>query len=414
MRTSTAMRDRLTARMLITARVVAACLACGVAWGQHYTYGENAEFGTSRLVGANLTSSSTINGTDDAFSIRFTALEDATIDRIHVRYSLNNTTVSFTVGIMADNGAGSPDGSYMVSVSTNLSKPSVGLQMFTPEITFGSSLTLTNGSVYHIVTQPTSFDLGSDFRLNYGGTAADVRPFDLGYDPMQNVLRKLNGGAWAVENWTPWFLLAYGSSTGYILGPGQAYNAFYQNLVDMAGGGSGKQRGQTFVITDKEIPLGATVSITQAVVNIYKAASVTVTNDLLVQLRDSDSPPTLLGTATVPNGAFNASANSATAFQTVDFTTPVILEQGHKYLLAFEFSGPPPATATDKIIIQELRAVGYTEISWGGGTDGVLVESSDNWTSYAPTTLWDGYDLRVGLKGTVGARPPRGTVIMLR
>lgn len=412
MRTSTAMGKRLMMRT--TVGVLAVCMTCGVAWGQHYTYGENAVFGTSRLVGANGTTLSTINGIDDAFSIRFTAREEATIDRIHVRYTLNNTTVSFKVGIMADNGAGYPDGSYMVSVSTNLSKPSVGVFTFTPEIIFGSSLTLTNGSVYHIVTQPTSFELGSDFRINYGTPSADVRPFDLGYDPMQNVLRKLNGGAWVAENWTPWFLLAYGSSTGYITGPGQPYNNIYQNTVDMTGGGSGKQRGQTFVITDKEIPVGATVSITQAVVNIYKATTVAVTNDLLVELRDSNSPPMLLGTATVPNGTFNTTANNATAFQTVDFTAPVKLVQGHKYLLAFKFSGPPPATTTDRIIIQELRAVGYSAISWGGGTDGVLVESSDNWTSYSPTAVWNGYDLRIGLKGKVDARPPSGTVIGVR
>jgi hypothetical protein len=405
MRTSTAKGERLM--MQIAAGVLAVCMTCGLAWGAHYTYGDNGEFGSGRFQGANASIGTKIDSTDDTLSIRFTALENVTLDRIHLRYS-SNGSATFTVGIMADNGAGNPDGTFLVSTSTNFTYTT--LTTWVPEIVFGSSLNLSNGSVYHIVTQPTSIQTSMDLRYLYNITVSDVRPFDRAYDPKMNILQKLNGAAiWNLKNYTPWFILANGSSTGFVPGPGQPYNLSTITTVNMTGGGvTRKARGQTFVITAREIPADACVCVTQAVVKVTKAGS--VTNNIRVELRDTDSSLTLLGSAMLLNSQI-----ADTVADTLFFSPPVTLRQGRKYLLAFEFAGAPPATTADEIIIEDIRAVGYPEATWGGNTDGVVVESAPNyaWTSYAPVGAWVGYDMRFSLTGRV-ARNAGGTTLLIR
>lgn len=142
-------------------------------------------------------------------SLRFTAQATKTLNAVRVYLQTENgASPQYRYGIQASSGT-NPSGTYLGSgTQTNTS---TGWKT----IAISPSVTLTAGSIYHLVVEPVGTPTGS---ANIGLRRST--PQNLLYaqtsvaDPQANTLLKTSAaGAWAVQNFQPIYQLDYSDST---------------------------------------------------------------------------------------------------------------------------------------------------------------------------------------------------------
>jgi len=291
--------------------------------GQHYTNGQVGTFGNLER----WTSGSNVNFDNlaDELSVRFTAMESITVDRVFQNFGFvdGSATAQVRVGIMADNGSGDPSGTYLTSAT------------FTPvdggqHATFGS-VTLSPNTVYHLVYQIVSLDTDNFITISSSTFNNDIRPYDRALDTNMNTLARNNGGAWTVRNLDPFFFFSNGADTAHVAGPGQPYvNANNLNGTISLGNG-GNKFGQAFTITDKEIPAGLWVAFNKfKLTTLANAGALAANQTLIVHIRDTNN--TILATATIPASQATGTEQEYTLNQQIE------LQQGVRYVMTTEFA----------------------------------------------------------------------------
>src|ERR1043166_3016707 len=181
--------------------------------GQHYQTNQIGTFGITAS-----DSLAWLNGTPNGFgaanqySVRFTAMETITVDRVFQRITgLGGQPI--TVEIRNDNGSGNP-GSLLNSVTFTPTNPGDSIQ----SAIFGAT-TLNAGSVYHVLTR--GGNAGALYRG--GGTNPGLRPYDRAVDTNLTLLRSNDSGAsWSDQAEAPYFFFANGSDTSFVAGRGHA------------------------------------------------------------------------------------------------------------------------------------------------------------------------------------------------
>jgi hypothetical protein len=364
----------------------------------HYADGEPGMFGNWE--GRHFNSSLNLNSTDDLTSARFRAREDVTVDRAWQRLISVDPGYVLEIGIMADNGSGVPSGTFLTS----------GTLTFTGAVfggvtcaVFASSVALTNGHVYHLVTNVLQDVPAQTFNVYYGPDFP-VCPFDRALDPDLQMLRVVDGGPWTSTAGDPYFVPGHGSAV--VAGPSQPVGTSGGNGFIATRGGASAAGGERFVITDKEVPTNYLVVATQLVVAATTAGS--PSNNFVLRLRTADSAILASCTMTV------AQADSTLRANRLD--RPVILTQGIPYLLTGEFDGTGHSN-TQYYRICATRSddgPGFGVASWGGTNVCYPIQSGPggNWTTYSGYSLDN--DVQFRIDGIVRYRlRPAGVAIQV-
>lgn len=370
-------------------------------WAQipHYTNGMTGTFGSAGTWNFGVVAM-TLDSTDDEYSIPFTAYESVTVDRAWQRFRQIDAGTTVQVGIMADDGGGNPSGSYLASGS--LSFGAAG--SFVSNINFSSSVSLTSGSVYHLVTRVTTLPASQNFGFYFGG-GEEVRPYDRAADPeVGQVLRRFNGGAWGAVAGNGYFVL--GNGTSIVAGPGQPYDANNNTARIETRGGTASAAGQQFVITDKEIAPDSWVALKDFDIKAITAGS--PTSDLVLRFRSTNG--TILASATLPLAQANGSV------QTLQLDKQIELQQGVPYLLTSEYAGS--STLSHYYRFYALTAEGPPSLgaaSWGGTNLSVpiLSGSSGNWSTYSPNAARLDSDLWFTFQGIVVPEPSVTALLLI-
>jgi hypothetical protein len=365
---------------------------------QTYQSGDIGNFGMPEKWNYN-SPVTTLNSTNDAVSFDFSVPYDLTTDRAMVRLIGIDSNTTIRIGIMSDDGTGAPSGTYLKSAVVD---PVDGNSVVFH--TFGS-INLTAETRYHLVIKPETINTNTAeafmiYASSYKNNSLRA------YDRKENDLTiqiSTDGGAWSFSSRGAFFALGNGSDEA-IAGTGQPYKMQYYFRTSCQGG-TGNSTGQRFVIFDNEIPYGAKVLVS----NITFSCIIfgTVTNDLLVELREDDL--TVLTSATLTNGAMSTTLTE----NTINWDTPVWLEQGTPYLVTFSFIGTRP-DSTDYIRINSNYAMNYTaNTTWGGTNYCYSIKSapSGNWSSYSAGESLA--DIIFSMSGLVYLNP-RGTIVSIK
>lgn len=366
-----------------------------------YTRGQTAAVGLWKTWNFNSVGH-TLNSLDDLYSARFSVYDDLVVDRALQRYIGVDAGTRLRVGLQADDGAGRPSGTYLASAV--LEPPDGDSQSW---FTFGAVL-LTAGAAYHLVTQPEALGQGESFMIYCSSGAHDTRLYDGARDPMMNVVRKSNGGAWAALANDPYFILGNAAHANGAGGPGQPYGGaiFYLDTL----GGSTASSGMRFTVSDREIPAGAWVLATQAVLRASKTAG--CTNDLVLRVLDDRQAER--GRIVMPN------AEADGVDHAYGFAAPFALYQGRPYVIAPEFSGTRPSSPTVGFRLPACYpfsggSVALGEASWGGTNDCVPVQSGvgGSWATHTVSGARQ-FDMVFKLQGIVLGGRSDGAVLLLR
>ncbi|NQU41616.1 MAG: DUF2341 domain-containing protein [Lentisphaerae bacterium] len=340
----------------------------------------------------------TLDATNCEYAVRFTALENVTVDRA-LQFMVGTTGgTSLRIGLMADSD-GLPSGTWLVSAVTN---PPTGDSL---EFLGFPSVALTEGTVYHLVTR---LETAGGQTVLYGSAIGnDTRPFDGARDTMMNAVLKIYGAAWVVYVNDPFFILGNATYPFGIPGPGQPYTGLYygggQPLT--LTGSTQAASGQKFVISDKVLPAGSFVTVTEGVFSFAFAGA--PTNNLIIKVRDADFDE--IGSLTyTTNDAYTI---APTPYATNTFGAPFKLWQGQTYYITPEFEGPRPATSIGYSFLTAVNAANSnyvwcgTMTSWGGTNDCAPIVSggSGDWSTHAldSTVFRQGSDLYFKLHGAV-------------
>jgi len=359
----------------------------------HYTNGMTGTFGSAGTWSDNA-NAMTLNSTDDEYSTRFTAYENVTVDRGWQSFVGMEAGTTIQVGIMADNGSGSPSGTYLASGTLAFTTSG----NFITNVNFGSSVSLSSGSVYHLVTRVPS--ITGDFIVRFGG-GEQIRPYDRAVDPnMQHVLRRFNGGAWGTLSGNPFFTL--GNGTDIVAAPGQPYDSTSPSQFTTTGG-TGTAAGERFQIFDKEIPAGLWVAVKD--ITIGASALGGATADLLLRFRETNG--TILGTATVPLALADGT------IQTFRLDQQIELQQGVPYLLTTEFGGP--STSSHLYRFRGLTTDGHGPATWGGTNLAFAIRSgsANNWSTYTFDASRPNTELSFSFEGIVVPEPASAALVGL-
>lgn len=359
-----------------------------------YSLGQNGVFGLEEAW--HWSTPSTINSADDSYAVRFSALNNQTVDSVRLRLDGGTGASTWRIGIQADNGSGSPSGTFLSSaVHTNANAIS-----WNP-LSIGGSVAMNAGSVYHVVVQPENF-AGN---LNVFSSSSDrsIRPYDRATDTQMNLLRNLNGGGWSDSlGVDPYFVLFNGGAA--LAGPGQPYvNTASTNQYTR--GANGQAWGQFFAITDKEVPLGAQVQMSQIHFGVHSVSG-SPDDNLLIRLRQTDG--TILATAQL------TPADAATGnFFDLNFDVTATLTQGVNYLMTTEFGGDG-GTIDQRynLYTKNVYSTADADATWGGQVfEPVYKSIGGSWTAWEDPGLWD-RDIPFTLTGTVVPEPAAGMLLV--
>lgn len=380
------------------------CLAFAVAtfWATQATaepvfgHGDMGTFGLHESWDYNavVAGTSFMNEVGDQFAQRFTVLETVTVDRVWQR--VVGADATFTVGIMADDGAGFPTGSYLLS--DDLSGPATATHVNPGSVNalesvFSGSVTLTPG-VYHVVSTVDALPAGETFEFR-GSNASNIRNYDRALDPNLATLTKDAAGSWIVRSPDPF--LGIGDSNG----PNPAIAQQVYNTVQGSSVATSPTtaRGQRFTITEGEVPAGAVILVDRLEMGFNRNGI--FDDPLLVRLRRSDG--TILATMRVDN------ADADGSFLTLHFD-PVFIVQGEEYLITTEFGGSGGAAGQSYRLSSLSTGIpNGGRAGWGGLTFASIVQSSNGWATW--TDAIPAQDLRFALFGQVFVPEPSSAIV---
>lgn len=377
----------------------------GTSQAQTYTNGQVGVFGHGEIWNHGTVAAALGNNTSYALSVRFTAMENVTVDRVYQRLTTTQPGSLFRIGIQADDGFGNPTGTYLQSAVVD---PTDGNAI--EALQFGS-IALTAGNVYHLVTKldtatgPGGFS--NDIRAS--GSDHDIRPYDRAFDDKMTVMF-FDGSSWSDLNLDPYFFFANGSDTAFVAGPGQPYSDSTVNLNQVQGNG-GNKRGQVFTITDKEIPTGKWVAFHKfKLTPTANATAIANSQPLIVRFRDLNN--NILASTTILPSQANGTEQEFTLDQQIE------LQQGVSYVMTTEF-GTFGTTGEFYLLAQNAgfgiggNGNGEMAAGWGGMNISFPVRNAANggniWVAgdFVPQAdaFQDRSDIRFSFQGIVVPEP---------
>lgn len=385
-------------------------LAVPCAQSQHYTNGMTGVFGNNETWNYGTAAGVLGNDVNRAFSVRFTAMENITVDRVYQRLTSTQAGSLFRIGIQADDGFGNPSGTYLQSAVVD---PTDGGAV--EALQFGS-VNLVAGNVYHLVTRlevatgPGGFS--NDIRVSSDNN--DIRPYDRAYDPEMTTMF-YDGVTWSDLALDPYFIFANGSDTAFVAGPGQPYSDTTININQSQGGG-GNKRGQVFTITDKEIPVGHSVAFNKFRLTATAGATAIANNQpLIVRFRDLNN--NILASAIITPAEADGTEKEYTLDQQIE------LLQGVSYVLTTEFGSFGTVGEFYQLLQNAgfgVPATGEMASGWGGMGIAFPVRNLNNggntWVAGDFVPLADGFndrsDIRFSFAGLVVPEPSAGILAL--
>ena len=292
-----------------------------------------------------------LNTSTTRMSYKVVANATKTISSVSLFGSVVGVSPTYTLAIYADNGAGKPTGSPLVSQTFTHS----GTAYVWKEITI-PAFTWTEGVTYHIVVQYASGTINASnyLRVQYAGPDSAGR----------KVLTSTNGGAtWTELTYDPTFRIKYVDGTTY----NQPYGAVA--LVTFNG---------TTWCGQKFTPVND-LSVDDIAMKLRASAAGTTGAVQLTVRRWSDK--SLVATTTLATPALTTNAE----WRTFTFGTPAELLAGTTYYYELKRIG-----GSGTYYALRAEAVGSVgNLSWGGLEDCSLISttSGTNWTSSTHTDM---------------------------
>ena len=398
---------------------------------QHYTNGQTGTFGLGEEWRASQPGFSLLDDTSRQYSVRFTAMENVTVDRVFQRMSDPNVDTDgggpdlgtvFRVGIQLDDGSGNPDGTFLSFADvTAVSGP-----LFQQWV-FGSTA-LTAGQVYHVVSRVQTAGTGgngvTDNQFHRSTVDNDIRAYDRALDTSMSDMAN-TGSGWVSQNRDPYFVFANASSTAYVEGPGNLYHEFAPAAYNPIDRNDPRKLGQVFQITDKEVPTGGTVTFNQFKLTLTADPDARNNNQtLIVAFRDFAN--TVL--AHEENAADDVVDGTETLFTLNNMVT---LTQGVPYVLTTEFGdgdglgGSTDGAAGETFTVRQYTGIGGGDLpgfemksGWGGtNISYTIVNTGGNWST--ADFVSDGTeftfetDIKFGFEGLVVFVPEPSAMLLL-
>ena len=318
-------------------------------------------------------------------SLRFTAQESKTVNAIRVYLQAENgNSPQYRYGIQTNNPTGNvPTGTWVGNFGTLTTNSPLW-----KTITLGSPASLTAGTIYHIVVEPTGSPGNPTGSANIGLRRST--PQNLLYpktniaDPQANTLLKTSAaGAWVAQGFQPIYELDFSDSTfeGNPFETSTQISVFGVNRI-----------GEKFTVT------GGNKTATNISFFVSQNSATEPLDSLQVELRDSSNFSLASGTL-----ATAAQTNTTYAYFTYTFPSPITLTNGSVYRI---FLKSPLSNATNFYRVYRVaatNAANYNSITYDG-TNSVYTNSTNSGSTWTDTPVnanvnWDigGYFFNVTL-----------------
>jgi len=234
-------------------------------------------------------------------SIRFTAQESKTVDKIRLYVSKVGNPIEYTYGIQEDSG-GYPSGTYLGSAIYSATVSDF-------QVVNISDVNIVAGNVYHIVVQPYGTPDGSNYTtIRRSLPHHKLIPYVQIKDDNANTLW-YGGSSWSVQNYQPIYILDYTDGTYR----GNPYHTYYSRSI----------YGAYFI--GEKFNLLSSATVTNVSVYIYRYGS--PLNDLMYTIFD------LTDNIVLANESFAANTSVPTTFSWINktFASPITLTGGHTF-----------------------------------------------------------------------------------
>lgn len=312
-------------------------------------------------------------------SLRFTAQSNQTVTKIRVYLETEaGTSPTYRYGLRA-NSSGNPSSNWLGATQHgygDLTATTTGWQT----ITLGESVSLTAGTVYHIVVQHQSGTVnGSNYIALRRGTPQNMMlPYDGASDSQSNTL--WYNGSWSTQNYQPIYLLETAAPT-YEGNPYHTYNDTGQQIY------GNNYYGERLTIS------GGNQSVDQIGFYVRCNSSTDPADHLYYQIRDSADTVIRSGTL-VAKTAIGISY----AWYDAALSSSLTLVNGATYRVDLYST-----SSTASYYYQVLRNDNTNDAAYNGrnyyGTGSIYCSSSNGGSSWTPS---DQYDIPFRLRNTAG------------
>jgi hypothetical protein len=299
--------------------------------------------------------------------LRFTAQSNQTVTKIRVYLQTEaGASPSYRYGLRANSG-GDPSSNWLGATQHgygDLTATTTGWQT----ITLNESVSLTAGTVYHIVVQPQGTPSTSNYiALRRSTPQNNMLPYDGASDPNSNT-RWWNGFSWTTQNYQPIYLLETATPT-YEGNPCETTTA--QSVY------GANYNGEKLTIS------GGEQQVTAIGFYVRKNSSTTPADDLRYQIRDSTDAVVRSGTL-VTKTAITTSYN----WYDASLSSPLTLTDGATYRVNLYSPG-----STSSYYYQVLRNDNTDNAAYNGrnynGTGSVYCSSTDSSSSWTNSNQYD-------------------------
>lgn len=342
----------------------------------------------------------TMDDVNDVRSTRFTAYEDVTVDRVlQYLYSIDSTNTSLRIGIQSDSG-GEPSGTWLNSAVFD---PAEGSSF---DFAVFGSVSLTNGYVYHVVTEFDTLGSPESFRLYNSSFNYDTRPYDRQIDASMQILDSIDGGSsWRERPYDPFFVFANGDHTAIVQGPGNPYQSWRQSTF-VTRGGTGGAMGTRWQFASYEAGGYESVTVTNININVKAGLGAqTPTNSLIIRVCESDG--TILASTTV-------ATNQISEWKSYELDSQITLSADTPYLITTEFGGNG-GTRAEYYLIYAIYAYNHdlfgAQAGYGSTNSVVPIRSNDRWANWAKSN--EDWEIPFWFDAEPIEPPPPGTLILI-
>lgn len=280
--------------------------------------------------------------------LRFTATKDITVDRFAMVVGSAVGDPRLLVSLQADN-AGNPSGTSLAN--TVLAPGALAGNLYG---SFGSSVSLTKGTVYHIVTSVTNGSSANSLTLRaLNGAVLSRSPQTGAPDPSLNRLWSVNSGS----TWTPYnqtnasvIVVALGNSSGEAVG--QPESAAYTGFAVA----TNSVRGERFIWNGNTGD-----SVTSVTLRVSKGTGDAADNLNVLFLNSSLQ---ILSSNLFLSAGFT---NTAVNNYTINLNTPLVLTNGLTYNLVAQSARS--SASSYQMLAMGVPLTNMFDASFGGTND---------------------------------------------
>ena len=309
-------------------------------------------------------------------SLRFTAQESKTVNAIRVYLQAENgVSPQYRYGIQTNNPTGNvPSGTWV----GNFGLRTATAPGWQPAITLGSPATLTAGTIYHLVVEPTGSPgwptTSANIGLRRSTPLNNLYPKTNASDPNANTFYKTLAGSWpAAQGFQPIYELDFSDAT-------YEGNPYSETPTQTSIFGS-NWYGEKFTVTGSDKIAN---SVSFCVIKVGTPA-----NNLTVEIRNAANTTIYTGTLLTVAGA-PTSYTCPTSWQTHTFTpSPITLTGGVTYRIFLRTSG---GTSSNSYRLYRLNApttgTNYHSITYDG-TNSVYTNATSPGSSWTDSSQYD-------------------------